>query len=113
MSVSAIFRLADGRTAFTGYVDTGPDFIEPGECELVRDGSTVQKLMIEGEMLVERRPDPVEASGGGELRSLSTLESVDVDAGDVARGNYSLRRVLLADSAAGAQQLTSGESLTG
>lgn len=92
MSVTAIFRLADGRTVFTGYIDTGPDFIEPGECELVRDGKTIQKLMLEGEMLVERRPDSMNAFGGGEPRSLSTLETVDVDGGDIARVTYTLRR---------------------
>ena len=75
MQLSDMFAFRDGRTVFVGRVEKGPDPIPRCRCRLLVDEVIIAEFEIEGEMIPER------TSASGQERSVSTLETVDVDRG--------------------------------
>ncbi|RKG61854.1 hypothetical protein D7X30_00465 [Corallococcus sp. AB011P] len=83
MAIENVFRFADGQVVFVGRIQKGPRFISPCVCELWQGTERVKRLRLEGEMLPETHARK-------DLRSVSTRESVDVEAAAFAEGGWRL-----------------------
>ena len=73
MQLTDVFLFRDGRTVFTGLVESGPDPIPACRCRLVAGDVLIAEIKLEGEMLPERR-----VPGTGD-RGVSTFDVVDID----------------------------------
>ena len=85
MTVTDMFRFADGRTVFVGHVDKSEPFIGAATCQLCVNGDPVALVHIQGEMISDPTPPG--------LRSVSTCDSVALSEREVQAGLCVLRRV--------------------
>lgn len=86
MAVKDVFAFEDGRTVFAGEVTSGPNYIRSCDCELLIAGAPVAKFKIEDEMMPLHKAQK-------NLRSVSTIESVDVALVRHSKGQCKLRGV--------------------
>ena len=70
MDVADVFNFSNGRTVFFGAILDGPVFIRKCNCELWVDGSFVQEIEIEGEMM------PTTGTTSTVLRSVSSSAKI-------------------------------------
>jgi len=88
MVVNDVFAFEDGRTVFAGEVTSGPNYIRSCDCELLIAGEPVGRFTIEDEMIPSRKAQK-------HLRSVSTVERVDVALVQRSKGQCKLRGVRL------------------
>jgi len=86
MMVNDVFAFEDGRTVFAGEVTSGPNYIRSCDCELLIAGAPVARFTIEDEMIPSHKAQK-------NLRSVSTVEKVDVALVQRSKGHCKLRGV--------------------
>jgi hypothetical protein len=84
MAVADVFEFTDGRTVFVGEISQGPNFVRACDCELLVAGVPVAKFRIEGEMIPMHKEQT-------NLRSISTVEKVDLDLDRCSKEQCKLR----------------------
>lgn len=84
LKVIDVFAFADGRTVFSGKLQSDADYIRSCDAEVIIDGQSVGVIRIEDEML------PLNSSSKS-IRSVATLDNINVDVVRLRKANCVLR----------------------
>lgn len=87
MQILNIFRLSNGSTIFTGIISKNENVIQPGQCNLLKNGVIQKSIYCTGEQIVKK------IDKNNIFRAIATSEEIKLTTEEIQTGEWILEGI--------------------